>query len=247
MTDPLQMLHDIPHLAAEVAATRDHPNPSDRTERKQRTVPGPKPPTDLAMLHACMEGEAGGLRAELITCVRLVVEEMLDALPTAEVPDWPADTWDAICQWLTDAHHWWVLQPWAGDVEASVERCWRQLRALTRPVLRRWLCPDCREPMQWQDGDYFTCPTGHEHPGPLELERQWRRRPRATIGDIITRFRDELEITLTKNQIWQWHHRGKLRSAGKKGREQTFLPWDVLCCIYPDLTDALDGRVDVAS
>ena len=213
MTDVLDMLAQIPDLAAEVAATRDHPNPSDRTERKQRTIPGPKPPTDLAMLHACMEGEAGGLRSELVTCVQLVVEEMLDALPTAEVPDWPADTWDAICQWLAGTHHWWVLQPWSGDVEASVERCWRQLRALTRepkPIELACLTEGCHGVIRpiYDDGVDRTwpdlCENGHRVDRHAMAERARQAIP-MTLGQIAA------EVKRPYKTVESWVTQGLLR------------------------------------
>ena len=92
-----RQLATIPELALEVEATRDHPNPDGRPER-HNAVPGSRPPTNLPMLHATMpDGDADyvgrGLRGELAMCVRLVVEEMADVLPTAQIPAWPSDTW----------------------------------------------------------------------------------------------------------------------------------------------------------
>lgn len=223
MTDALDMLADIPGLAAEVEATRDHPNPSGRTDRKQRTVPGPKPPTNLAMLHATMPAEAGGLRAELVTSVRLVVDEMADADMTEQIPDWPDDTWAGLCQWLAETYTWWDAQPWAEEVRGvpatkkapatGILAVWgtlRELARIPRPVVLACLTEGCHgsiRPMHddgvdriWPD----LCENGHRVDRHAMAERARQAIP-MTLGQIAS------EVKRPYKTVESWVTRGLLQ------------------------------------
>ena len=77
-----QQLMAIPELALEVEATRDHPNPDGRPER-HNAVPGSRPPTDLAMLHAVMpDGDADyvGRRTKAKDCPHCQTDVPLKAV-----------------------------------------------------------------------------------------------------------------------------------------------------------------------
>lgn len=244
MTDPLTMLEDIPALAAEVAETRDAPNPGMRPGRHVRPAPGPKPPTNLASLHALMAAAQGGLRAELVTSVRLIVDEMADdpGIATDAIPDWPADTWDDLCQWLTDTAWWWQRQPWAGDVEGTprsqhepatgLRKVWGELRDLAR-VPRPLVipCPTCGATMQPIDGGHMMqCTEGHEESA--NLEQQWRFKPAAPIAEVADKLK------MPEKTIRTWIRRRKLKTTDD-GR---VWPWDALLLRHPDIADAIAAR-----
>ncbi|TDT31113.1 MerR family transcriptional regulator [Naumannella halotolerans] len=132
---PLQRLAQIVELATEVEMTLaiGAPNPGLHTDHVRRSVPGSRPPTDVAALHASMPGERNGLRAELVTSVQMIIEEMADEPGrTADIPDWPSDTWSGICEWLRLTSAWWMRQPWSVDVEAGIQRVHAELRHMAR-------------------------------------------------------------------------------------------------------------------
>ncbi len=235
-----QQLMAIPELALEVEATRDHPNPDGRPER-HNAVPGSRPPTDLAMLHAVMpDGDADyvgrGLRGELAMCVRLVIEEMADVLPTSDIPTYPSDTWSGICAWLDATHCWWSETQWAADIVADVARVHAQLSELCRvqrePTYR---CPKCRDVMRLQaGGQWLRCDSGHEESA--DLERRHRRRPMAPVSSLAEEF------GVDPQQIYDWKRRGRLSGTRRQAGELWCWPWDILLLANPVIAEAIATR-----
>lgn len=234
------LLAETPDLAAEVEATRDHPNPGAKAARGAPTS-GPRPPTDIATLYALLpDGDADyegrGLRGVLAMCCRLVIEEMADVLPTADIPPWPSDTWAGICGWLDTTLDWWTTTPWAADIDSDIRAVHDELRELAR--VRRepvYLCPKCGDVMRLQDGgQWLRCDSGHDEPA--DLEARYRRRPMAPSSALADEF------GITQGLIRLWKHRGKLTSTEIRDGELWAYPWDILLLSNPAIAEAVATR-----
>ena len=234
----VRTLGEIVDLAAEVQATRDAPNPGQRSARSA-PVPGSRPPTDVRTMHALWpDGDADyvgrGLRGELAMCCRLVVEEMADT--GTDIPDWPSDTWAGITGWLTQTVDSWIECPWADDIDRDIARIAGELRSLARvtrdPVYR---CPQCDAPLRLQAGGrWLLCDSGHEESA--DLEAVYRRRPLAPASAVASEF------GVTPEAIRQWRHRGKLPGSRSKGGELWVHPWSVLLLAQPVIGEAIATR-----
>lgn len=250
--DTLKQLEAIPHLATEAYLTWNAPNPGERTGFTKRPRPGSKAPTDLAVLDALRpdpDAEGSSLRGVLSLAVRAVWEDArTEGSPTPDLE--PEPTFLSECRWLTETVVFWHSDRWLTEyVTDSVATVHRELAKLVRmPKPNPYQCPKCGEPMFLEPGDYFQCEAveSHKQPGPIALEKQWRRRPTATAQNIIRIFRDEMGVTLTEPQLWQWRCRGKIPEAGRDGRKVLYLPWDVLRVILPEVVEALDSPDRVA-
>ena len=236
--DPLALLRQIPELALEVEMTRDHPNPDGEQAFTSRPETGSRPPTDLAALHATMpDGDADyagrGLRGTLGMCVRLVIEEMADSGPTAEVPDYPSDTWSGICGWLASAHPAWSVMPWADDIVHDIRQVHRDLSNLARVQAEpSYRCRRCGDPMRLQPGGaWLLCDSGHTETA--DLEKQWRRRP--ALPDYLA----AAELGLTVERIRVWRSRGKIKPTKVEAGRPWYLPWDLLLLANPGVAEAV--------
>lgn len=238
--DPIQRLREIPDLAVEALLTASAPNPGASTGRTRRPKPGSKPPANLDIIDALRpdpDGIHATVHGEIAQAVRAVWEDH----PHLDLPT-PSLSGD--CAWLITHRDLWQPDPFLSEfVTDSATRAHRHLQHLCRVEHEpRFVCPTCGWPMRLQDGDYFVCDGGeHQHPGPVALEMQWRRRPPSDTKTIIAMFATELGHTLTEPQIWQWHKRRKLTPARSEGRKLYWLPWDVMRCVQPEVVEALDA------
>lgn len=234
--DAIQALHEIPDRAAEAAEVVDAPNPRGRAEKTgKRKKADPPAPVNLAAFDAVRHA-----LEEIAGAVRAVSEDH----PDVALPGPPTFATD--CGWLLQHADLWqgdaFLCEFVADAALTAHRA---LTALLGVVSEpRYQCPTCSNPMRLQPGDYFLCDSGvHQHPGPVALEQQWRRRPRMTTPDIIATFADDMGAPLTDAQIRQWATRGKLPRAGKDHAGRSlWLPWDVMRCILPDVVSPLDEQ-----
>lgn len=223
---PLALLAEIVELAAEVWLTHSlrAPNPQTKTERTVRPTPGSRPPTDLGALYATMPAEVNGLRAELVTSVQMVVEEMADEGRTSEIPDWPSDTWAGICAWLRSTSGWWQRQPWASEIESGIRSVHHELALLARvPQDPTYRCAQCGARAHPQPGgEWMRCEAGHEIEGLGAMRRKIQSRPAMTAAEI------EAEYRVKPATIRQWHHRELIQPVGQRGRKDLWSVWDVL-------------------
>lgn len=243
--DTIQQLHELPDRVAEAMVTAYAPNPSGRAPRTGRAdgaTAHPPAPANLDLIDA-LAPDPDGTRRNVVGLIAQAVRAVWEDHPTLPLDDQPTLLGD--CRWLITHHHHWQPDPFlAAFVADAVHAAHRELERLCRvPQRIRYRCPVCGCEMTLQSGDWFLCAAGHEHPGPVRLEQQWRRRPKMTTPEIIATFADDLHVTLTDERIRQWATRRRLPRAGKDDRGRSlWLPWDVMRCLMPEVVDALDAR-----
>lgn len=249
----VQFLHEIPDLALEAVMTIDHPHRGSATEGHKPTKAASYPaPTNLHALVALWvptdadidRGDpTGSLLLELLTAVRVVVEEFADDKPqwADPLPDWPDHTWTAVCAWLRLCAPLWSSDAFTEDwVGSAVRRAYTGLRALTRaPKEVRYICPECGDQMRLQAGDqWFQCDSGHQIEA--TYDPAIRREPAAPTSEICARF------NVTPNDLANWRRRGKLtphKPGGAGSHEQAmWFPWDVFLIQRPDIAQAVAAR-----
>ena len=234
------LLTEIPDLAAEVEATLYAPHRDGRAARG-RSVPASRPPVSIPMLYATLPagdaeyGGQSGLRGTLAMCCRIVIEEMADE-GLIDIPDWPADTWAGICDWLTATADWWTETAWADDILRDITTVHAELSAYAR-VQREvsYRCPRCSAPMHLQSGgQWLQCDAGHQESA--RLEASYRRRPMAPARELAAEF------GVTAKQIYNWRARGELPAVDHRGGELWAYPWDVLLLANPSIAEAIATR-----
>lgn len=239
MTDTITMLNAIPDLAVEVAATRDHPHRGAESEKTSKPKAGSKPPTNLAALHAEM-GDDRGLRGTLAMCVRLVIDEWADT-STSDIPDYPTDTWEGICEWLAGTEATWVAMPWADDIDSDIRQVHGQLRMLARAPRQDLglACRRCGDPLRLQDGgEWLLCDSGHSEEA--DLQKRYRRAPAMKEPDVAEEF------GIRVGRIRVWRSRKAIKPAYTEAGVHWYYPWDILLLTYPWVADMLAEREGAA-
>ncbi|MBC7939101.1 MAG: MerR family transcriptional regulator [Chitinophagaceae bacterium] len=216
----VDMLRELPNLAAEVYLTIGHPNPTGPRSEIRGSSYGAKVPIDCVAYDALRPDDHGQL-AILTLCVRLVAEELRDAGQT-----WPAlvnpPTWVAECDWLIGTEPWWSRQPWAEDIDRDVTAVWKTLGRAARvtPPLRL-TCTQCSFPVYPEaDGSYYRCEAGHTIMLKPELER---------LGKIQEYTSAELAelMGITDRTLRRWKAAGIIAPVGKLGKQDTYSVLDV--------------------
>lgn len=240
------MLDGLPALIREAIATIGAPNPDGRPGRGSRRA-GWQPPVELWTIDALRpddgaEGHSSALITRLTECSRLIWEAMDPAgRQTHPQPvgtpkwgteiDWLRQVWPHDQAWLDPADYAWI--------DDELKAIHATLAALCRLRRRpRYLCPTggCREPMHLGDDDWLTCGAGHQHPGPVRLEREWRRKPPMPTRDLCEALR------VPEGTMYRWHHEKRIKPTRQEGRAMWWLPWDVIALRYPDIVAAIDER-----
>ncbi len=235
------ILNRIPDLAAEVWATRDHPNPSGNTGHT-RPVFASKPPTSLAWIDAIgwpVVGDqpAHGCLHDLCDCTRTAWTAIrqqpnpADLPPVAEQP-----TYTSECAWLArTAPAWQPIRPDGPWIVDTIRKVHHTLAALARePQPTIYVCPVCGADMREQPGgQWLLCDAGHQQPGRNVIIAKYLRA--APMPPAII----ESELHIPAATLRSWRARGKITPAHIDGRIAYFLPADVLALAYPDLADVL--------
>lgn len=157
---PLQQLAEIPDLAADVEATRNHKNPTSH-ENPKHTPPSPAIPADLETLD-CLRTDSKGLLHKLQTAIQDVNENLT-----------PADTWQDVCNQLRALNPQWDNKP---NIRHTIHKVHTQLRLAARiPAPLKLACPRCQNPIRLQPGgQYYLCDAGHEINHWAEIDRMAR-------------------------------------------------------------------------
>lgn len=212
MKDTIDLLAELPTLAAEVLETKDAPNPTERPlAHTPRAFPAP-----VANLEAL---DALNLLFDLCQCVRAVYEDMSEH--PGDLADPP--TWASESAWLI-AH----AADWQADLYLSelipdeVRRIHNDLSAANNePKPLRLYCPitGCGMPLHERDGGtWWSCEGGHtiDH-GPY-VERYARELAAArtvTLREAAT----ELGVPW-RTLRWRVNRAGLERDAGTAHRPQ---------------------------
>ncbi len=237
-------LDTLARLIAEVEATVGAPNPSGESGRRTSNA-APPAPADLAALDVLRVGDECGpsLLACLVQCSRIVWEawppDVRARHPQPEGVQWATEVrwlgyaWSDAQAWLDLADHDWI--------EAEVRHVTSAVAAvarITRPI--RYRCPQCGDQLK-PEGDVMRCDTGHEHPGPQRLATEYRRKPPMTTD----RLADLLGIQ--PERIRKWHERRRIKPTNPGRKPLTWLPWDAVSLLYPDIAADIDTRTEVVT
>ena len=157
---PLQQLAEIPDLAADVEATRNHKNPAGH-HHTRTTTPAPKVPADLETLD-CLRTDSKGLLHKL--------QQALTEITDTANPD---TTWAGVCEQLRRSHRQWENNP---DTRYAIHTVHTRLRIAARiPAPLQLACPRCNAPIRLQPGgQYYLCDAGHEINHWAEIDRMAR-------------------------------------------------------------------------
>lgn len=226
---PAAMLAEIVSLAVEVEATKIAPNPDGARPRVMRPALGSRPPVSVGAVHALTaDGDRPyvgiGLRGQLGMCVRLIIEEMSDdpALTTADIPNYPPDTWAGICGWLVATCDYWTATLWADDIRHDIGDVRNTLRNLARvPPPLRLECPRCRFPVHEQAGGaYYRCEAGHiiDHHAEVRRMGALQHAPLAEVADLLA---------IPSGTLRRWAADGLISPAPGAGRPRLYAIADV--------------------
>lgn len=213
--DTIQLLHEIPDMAAEAAITHNAPNPTARAERSIRATPASRPPTDLDILDA-LRPAVGAVHFELNQAVRAVWEDHRDL-----ALDEPSVTTD--CAWLIRHAHAWQSDPFLSDwVESTVAAAHRVLAGLVRqaPPLRL-ACPRCQNPVHAEaGGSFFRCEAGHviDHHAEVRRMGALQHAPLGEVADLLA---------IPSGTLRRWAADGLISPAPGAGRPRLYAIADV--------------------
>ena len=233
----------IPALAFEVRLTVRHRNPSAwESDRGVAASRSPRLPINTGALEvlAPEDGDQPDRPLTLLTECSRIVWDSLDAdTRQAYPPPDGAPTWRGECRWLLAV--WDIAQPtmdpcdivWVEDTTRTITSQLAAVASMSREA--RYQCPDCGQPMHLGEGDWMVCETGrHEHPGPVRLRDQWRRRPPMATVDLAA------ELRIDPDLIHKWRERGRIEAIRTSGGRKYWLPWDVVCLLHPGLSAAIE-------
>lgn len=223
----IQQLHEIPDLATEAWLTIDHPHRDAHNTGAKPTKAAAQPaPTNLHALVALWaptdqhieDGDpTGSLLLELLTAVRVVVEEFADDRPqwADPLPDWPDHTWTAVCAWLRLCAPLWssdaFTEEWVGDAVRKAHTGLRQLTRAPREARLRCSVPGCIDRAHMQPGDqWLLCEAGHQID--IEAERwTFLENQDWTLAETRDACRTWLGVSVSMHTLNSWVRRGKLR------------------------------------
>lgn len=238
----LQVIDLIPVYIAEVEATAIYPNPGDESEKTGRPELS-RPPLNLSVaeLLAPYPKIATSYSHPLILlveCSRVCWEAVDDEIKASHPQPDGDPTFASEATWLAD------LWPDAQDYldEVDIEWVSETVRTIVSSLARaakigkkaRLLCPDCQAPMRLSDDGWLTCEAGHQHPGPVRLRDEWRRKPPMTTRQLCEALR------IPEGTVYAWKNRGKLQPSRSEAGATYWLPWDVISLRYPDIATQID-------
>lgn len=234
----------IPALAREVRLTVRHRNPSAwESDRGVAASRAPKLPINAGALEvlAPEDGDQPDRPLTMLVECSRIVWEALDLQARQEYPQPDGDpSYRGECRWLLSV--WGVAQvcldlcdiAWIEDSTRTITAQLAAVASMTAEA--RYACPDCGQPMHLGEDDWVICETGkHQHPGPVRLRDQWRRRPAMTTADLAA------ELRIDPHRIRVWRDRGKIEPIRIVGGKSWYLPWDVVCLLHPDMTAIVEA------
>ncbi|MBC7955295.1 MAG: hypothetical protein H7Y33_05420 [Cytophagales bacterium] len=221
----VDMLRELPNLAAEVYLTIGAPNPTGPRSEIRGSNYGTKVPIDCVAFDALRPDDHGQL-AILTLCVRMVAEELRDAgqpWPTLVNPA----AWVSECDWLIGTEPWWSRQAWAEDIDRDVTTVWKTLSRAARVVPPlRLVCPQCnalvhpKAEVAGGPAAYYLCEAGHSIMHHAEIAR---------MGKIQEMTSAELadHMGITRRTLRKWKADGAITPIGKRGRDDLYAIADV--------------------
>lgn len=242
---PMDRVRQLPAILAELEALDGTRNPGGETTHTS-PVFGSKPPVNETVTFL-LDGRENSLWGGLhrLQDVSRIVWQYLDQQGRRAHPQPAESSWSAEVAWLTAA---W---PAAALPQVVLDAACDQIDALYRsaaaaiglrpPASIR--CPQCSAHMT-MIGDMLVCDAvpDHEVPGPERLEHQWRRAEAATAAELAE------QLPINRKRINKWVQRRQLKPylKGGPGRPDTYLPWDVIGCLWPGIVELIDKRDSAA-
>ena len=229
----------IPALAHEARLTMGAPNPTSTEGPGVQSGRSAAPPLPidagtLSALRPADDEHPWRPMTLLVECSRIVWKSFDPEQRQAHPQPIGEPRWSTECAWISDAWPDALAHLAASDIDwiegqlADITHTLASLAGVTQP---------CGEPMHLGEGDWMICETGaHSHPGPVRLEREWRRKPPVSTQAVCGLLRIE------QSRLWQWHKRGKIQPINPDGKPLLWLPWGVVACLYPDIVAAIDAR-----
>ena len=211
-------LRQLPALAAEATATRDHPLRPE-TPRTRRNKPDQAPPPTSIDYLAAMDPHHG-LLAELHHAATTI------ATPNNHPPTPP--TWPQTCHWLATNMPVWINETDKKTaVTSTIDNAWRTLRRLTgHQKTYKPHCPTDNKPLTYSHtDDVMICPYGHH----------WTIRDHIeTLATNITMPTSELcdTIGITRTQLNNWARRGYLTPVSHSNGQRHWNITDATNCAH---------------
>jgi hypothetical protein len=236
-------IRQMPLLVDELHALNGTRNPDTQTGAMQRHPQGgSKAPTNETVLFLLDERENstwGGLH-HLANISRTLWCALPEHIRSGQ-PQPHGLTWATETEWLADL---WTAH--ATDLpELAIDYVITQTRILYTALASSVgihephpaPCPRCTGPLDLV-GPVMRCPRcGAEYPGPKALKTHWLTHDPMTTKDISNSLPG-----LTPEMLWQWKRRGKITPAGTAGKAHTWLPWDVIAVLWPDIAEAITSN-----
>lgn len=232
--DMLQILAEIPGLAAEAFITWDHPNPAPKADRHTRTVPDSTPNLRVDAWDVFRTDHKGDLRLLHGWCISI------DEASDSELGPLPerTPTWAGCSRYLAETHHWWsehadIAKPCRNEI-ADV---WHSLRRLARvrpPKTYPCTTDGCTEVAHTEPGgQWLRCGAGHQVEGIAAARARLQREGPRTAAQI------EEAYGVKAATIRQWKARGLIAPVGHTGKVDLWSAWDVLTVQHREQTGAL--------
>lgn len=229
-----ERLQQIPVLIDHITASGG--KPSTDTAPRGRSILGPKPPVPDSIL------DLTGPHPAMLRTLHTDVTSILQPHRRFQHPSnwhheinlclhhWDADITDDDWQHITTTIN-------------TIYGCAAQAAHITPPALIP--CPQCGAPMDTTGTGpktILTCQnqSSHQLPGPHQLEHRWRHHPAMTSTDLCQQLPG-----LTPNRIKHWTKTGRLKphtKGGGRGNPNTYFPWDILECMWPEIIAAINMR-----
>lgn len=232
--NPRSRLQQLPHLIDHI--TDSGGKPSTTSSPHRHSISGSKPPIPATIL------DLTGPHPALLRLLHTDATAILC----------PTLYWHTPTSWRHEVdlclHHWGTDitdDDWQ-HITTTINHIYNQATQaahITPPALIP--CPQCGAPMDTTGMGPKTIlicqnQSSHQLPGPQQLEHRWRHHPAMTSTDLCQQLPG-----LTPNRIKHWTKTGRLKphtKGGGRGNPNTYFPWDILECMWPEIIAAINMR-----